>query len=60
MNEIKHLEKEIKKLQLQLEIVEEAANTLIEVNSKLIREMKNKSYLEINSSASEATTSDEI
>lgn len=60
MGELINLDEEIKKLQLQLEIVEDAANTLINVNSKLIAELKKKSYLDINSSASEATTSDEI
>lgn len=60
MGELINLDEEIKKLQLQLEIVEDAANTLINVNSKLIAELKKNSYLDINSSASEATTSDEI
>lgn len=60
MNEVSILEKEIKKLQLQLEIVEAAASTLIDVNSKLIAELKKGNYLDMNSSASEATTSDEI
>lgn len=60
MDEIKNLQKEIKKLQIQLEIIESAASTLINVNSKLIAELKNINYLDINSSASEATISDDI